>query len=391
MSKIGIYITGLGQSFQQESIEKYAAIFKNELNVNSDDVYCCKIEKVHYTDDQISTVVNIINQSKNDEIVYKFYEFKYNDLLTEKFSTYNIFLKNLFLLFLVVRKFPLLFIRLFKSESYRRAGQTFYVFGIFFMISMAIIFLLPSLILFVNKIDVPNDIKNHYLLKIVDCLTKISTVFVPIITFLLLIIPQSKALVTTLATEFACADGYIQFGDQGQLILGDLDLLIDYIQVHEKNSKIHIHSYSFGSILALDLLFPIGNDPSKNNKNLIELLITVATPYEFIEAYYPGFYLNRNLELQDSIKWLNVYSISDALATNFRKDALIGPAEFGLKNATLLPINVNYEIAQTQKKSIFNFITLHHLKMHRIYWDDSIQGQSCMRKICNEMVGLNLF
>lgn len=30
--KIGIYITGLGQSFHQESVEKYAIRLKNELN-----------------------------------------------------------------------------------------------------------------------------------------------------------------------------------------------------------------------------------------------------------------------------------------------------------------------------------------------------------------------
>lgn len=390
MAKIGVYLTGLGQSFQQESVEKYAARFKNEMNINSKSVYDLKIEKISYTENQIATVVNILNTSNNDEVVYKFYEFKYKDLLIEKFNKYNILIKNFFLFFLVIRKIPIILLRLFKSDSYRRTGQTFYVFAIFLLISVAIIFLLPSVILFTNQIDWPKEIDNHALRWILEELTTISTLFVPFVTFFLLIVPQSRILITTLATEFACADSYIQYGDQSQIILGDLDLLIEYIQVNEGDSKIHIHSYSFGTLIAMDLLFPIGNVPSKNSKDLIELLITIGTPFEFINAYYPSFYNNRNTEMEDTIQWLNVYSISDALATNFRKDAKVGDAQLTIKGAKLLPVNINYEIASFQTDGFFNFLSLHHIEAHRLYWDGSAKGQSCIRKVHNEMMRLNL-
>jgi len=294
------------------------------------------------------------------------------------------------LFFLVVRKFPIILLRLFKSDSYRRTGQTLYVFGIFFLVSIAILFLLPSVILFVNQIDWPKEIDNKTLKYILEYLTNISTIFIPFVTFLLLIVPQSRTLVTSLATEFACADSYIQYGEQSQIVLGNLDLLIEYIQQNEPNSKIHLHSYSFGTLIAIDLLFPIGNVPSKNSKDLIELLITIGTPYEFINAYYPSFYSKRNKEMDDNIKWLNVYSISDALATNFRKDGNDGDAELGIKDSTLKPININYEIASFQSSGFFNFFTLHHIKAHRLYWDESAQGQSCMRKLHNEMIQLNV-
>lgn len=390
MPKIGVYITGLGQSFQQESVEKYAARFKNEMNINSDSTFDLKVEKVNYTDGQISTVVNIINTSRNNEIVYKFYDFKYKDLLTQRFNKYNILVKNFFLFFLVVRKFPIILLRLFKSDSYRRTGQTFYVFGIFFLVSIAILFLLPSVILFVNQIDWPKEVDNKILKIVLEYLTNISTIFIPFVTFLLLVIPQSRTLITSLATEFACADSYIEYGEQSQIVLGNLDLLVEYIQVNEKNSKIHIHSYSFGTLIAMDLLFPIGNVPAKNTKDLIELLITIGTPYEFINAYYPNFYSRRNKEMDDKIKWLNIYSISDALASNFRRDAEVGEAELGLKDSVLKPININYEIASFQSNGVFNFFTLHHIKAHRLYWDESAQGQSCMRKMHNEMIKLNM-
>ncbi len=93
--------------------------------------------------------------------------------------------------------------------------------------------------------------------------------------------------------------------------------------------------------------------------------------------------------MQEKLKWLNVYSISDAFATNFRKDAKIGLSEFRLLNSTLSPKNLNYEISPVQKFSIINFITLYHLKIHQHYWDRTSQGQSCMRMVYNEIVNLD--
>ena len=318
--------------------------------------------------------------------------------MAKKFNSYTILYKNFLLLLLVVRKFPLLLRRLFINDSYNRTGQTFYVFTIFFAISLAILFLIPSTFIFVKDFilrylgdepDAKHLLNKDTLTLVLDYLSNFSIMFVvPVTTLLLLIVPESKTIVTNLATEFASLDNYIQYGDQSQCILGNLDLLIEYIAEQEPDSKIHIHSYSFGTIIAYDLLFPIGNVPSTNSKKMIELLVTVGTPYEFVKAYYPNFYDNRSLEMEEIIKWLNVYSISDAFATNFRKDGIIGSSEFGILHSKLCPKNLNYEIAPVQKFSVLNFITLYHLKIHQHYWDKTSQGQSCMRMIYNEISSL---
>ena len=50
-----------------------------------------------------------------------------------------------------------------------------------------------------------------------------------------------------MATEFASVDRYLDNGEKSQLILGNLDLLIEYIVEEEQQPKIHLHCYSFGS------------------------------------------------------------------------------------------------------------------------------------------------
>ncbi|MBC8884068.1 hypothetical protein H9X57_14155 [Flavobacterium piscinae] len=87
---------------------------------------------------------------------------------------------------------------------------------------------------------------------------------VPLTTFILLLVPESKTIVTSIATEFACADRYLNDGIQSQVIMGNLDLLVDYITEHEPDSKIQYHCYSFGSLIAMDFLFPLGTIPSNN-------------------------------------------------------------------------------------------------------------------------------
>ncbi len=389
MTKIGIYITGLGQTFNNESVEKYAARFKNELNYNTvGSNFELKTEKINYSQDKECTCVSIIERKKNIEnTVYKFYDFKYREILTEKFNKYNILYKNVLLFILVIKKLPVLLKRLFFYNGYNRTGQTFYVFVIFLIISMAILFMIPSaLIALMTIISKLTQIDLPFKIADID-LTYYSVMFVmPITTLLLLIIPRSKEIVTSLATEFACVDNYIQYGEQSQLILGNLDLLMEYICETNVDAKIHIHSYSFGSILALDLLYPIGNIPSANTLKNIELLITIGSPYEFVKAYYANFYDNRCLDMDDKMRWINVYSIADALATNFRKDGAIGEADFGVEGSSLNPLNINYEISPVQSFSLVNFITLYHLKIHQHYWDSSTSGQSCMRMIFNEMI-----
>src|SRR5690606_31800280 len=134
-------------------------------------------------------------------------------------------------------------------------------------------------------------------------------------------------------------DQYLNDGIQSQLISGNLDLLVEYISEHEPESKIHFHCYSFGCLIAIDYLFPLGTMPSKNAKLLTEVLITIGNPYEFINSYYCHYFKNRNLVMENKIQWLNVYSLSDALSSNFRNDSTRGEALNGIRDSYLKPIN----------------------------------------------------
>lgn len=400
MSKVGIYISGLGQTLAKENVEKYAQRIKNELNYSTvAKEYKTKTEKKVYADNLETTLVTIFEGNPSEPIiVYKIYDFNYNNYLTEDFKKKNILVKNLILLWLVIKKFPLLITKLFYCQNFNRPYLTFYAFTLFFIISLAIVFLIPASIDLATQlsftkqlIDFLKWIKLDFITSLFTSIdfNRISKFLVPLTTLILLITPESKVILTSLAIEYATVDQYLDNGEKSQVILGNLDLLIEYITEENEECKLHFHCYSFGSLVAIDLLYPIANIPSKNVRTHVELLITTGNPYEFINAYYPKYFLNRNFEKKPDLKWFNIYSVSDALATNFRNDTEIGVAEYGLDNNKILPINLNYDIAPRFSFNIINFISMHGIRIHKRYWDYSANGQSAMRLIVDKMITLN--
>ena len=396
----GIYIAGLGQSTTKESVEKYAARYIKELEYSTSGInYYTKVEKIYYNEDQSSLAVRIFQhpkeqpKSEKDTLLYSFYDFEYNELLNQKFQNKNLLFKNIALLLLVVRKFPRIIVSLFKKTTYTKGGQTFYMFLMFLIMSLSVLLIFPSLLQFIDGKNL-TFIKEHlsdWQIDILRFLKNFSKITLPITSLAIIFIPESNTLLTKVAAEFTTIDNYIQYGEQSQIIQGNFDALVEYIVENEENPNIHLHTYSFGSIIALDALFPIGTEPCNNVLNNIKLLITVGAPYEFIDSYYPNFYSERTDNMSQQIEWINVYSTLDAFASNFRKDNKSGKAQFGIKGKKEVPFNLNYEIARKEKCNVFSFLTLKHITMHKSYWDDSKSGQSCTRLIFNKMKELNYF
>ena len=256
-----IFISGLGQSANKESVEKYAARYIKELEYSTSGInYYTKVEKVYYNDDQSSLAVKIYQHSKEqlksdkDTVIYTFYDFEYNELLNQKFQNKNLLFKNIALILLVIRKTPRLVTSLFKKTTYTKGGQTFYMFLLFLIMALAVLLLLPSFTVVFDKLN----IQNQCIICFKENYSDLIKLGMSITTLLILFIPESSTLLTKVAAEFTTIDNHIQYGEQAQIIQGNLDALIEYIVENEENPTIHLHTYSFGSIIALDALFPIG-------------------------------------------------------------------------------------------------------------------------------------
>ena len=403
--KIGIYIDSLGQSVAKENAISYATRIVKELNYHHDKVtFDYTIEKISYNGNKTSNRITIFKkEGKLETVVYKVYEFKYGEELTQEYEKKNILYKNYQLFSIVFKKFPVLIKRLFlPTKGYNFRFQTFYIFSLFLIIASAILFMIPSTIALLSNFNVPDDVKTFIterptLLGYAQKLKTFASVFKPeyfvsLITLILLVIPKANVIIAKLAAEFVSAHLYLQLGHKKQDVHGYIDSLIEFICENEEEPGIHFHTYSFGTLLAIDYLFPYGTTFSGNPAKRTEGLITIGCPYDFINSYYDKHYSERDTSTFESKKfhWINVYSIADALASNFRNDSLKGEPDYGIAKSNIKPININYEVANLDPTSFFNFVLLNNLKIHGMYWSNNTDGKSCLNPIYLKMVELGM-
>ncbi len=402
--KIGIYLNGLGQSVAHENALSYATRLTNELN-KDDEVheYKVKLEKIEYVNGQKCNVISVLKteiKKEKQSTAYKFYEFEYGRTMTQNFVKSNLIYKNYLLLSVVVTKFPIMVWRMLKpSKQYHAASQTVYVFLLFLLLALAILMMVPTTLSLFMTDDLVNAVKKisliyepiHWLGVSRASIVYISEKFVSLIALLLLIMPQANLVVTGLATEFVSAHLYLQYGEQKSDVLGNLDLLYEYIVSNEKDSEIHIHAYSFGTLIALDYLYPYKNKLFGNTLNHTKGLITIAAPFDFINSYYPHYYNDRDgaIESKD-FEWINVYSEEDSLASNFRNHPNPGDSEYGVIPNGKNPINIEYEVISCKNYGFFNYIALNNIKVHGMYWSENTNGKSCLGPIYLKMAELNL-
>lgn len=398
--KAGIYIPGLGEAFRNESVDKYAERFMHEMDVNDADaaaVFSLKQENEYYGGSaKLETrVVTILKQVNDEEkVVYRFYDFNYEAILTSKFNGYNIFIKSALLLWLVVSKIWVVMYRLLynkKGQWYSRKFKLVAFYSIILLLALAVfgIIQIPSAL--AAFISFSGDLSNTigYLNLSESTLRQIESFSVSITAMgaiFYTIVPGAGFYLASLASEFISANNYVAMGTQMQRIQGELDALVEYIAEKEgQQSRIHLHAYSFGCIIALDQVFPLSNSPTKRMGQMLEAIVTTGCPYDFIYTYYPEFYKNRNATLKDTFTWYNIYSSADALGTNFMKDNRADAPMYGIGDTGKLPKNLRYEVTNSNPFRLSDFFLLQAFKVHQVYWDHSALGQSCLRHLVTEM------
>jgi len=386
---VGIYFSGLNHTTDNETVEKYAARYVKELeNATLDFCYYSKIEKINYNKNNSSLVIYIFEHQKNtpksnsDKLVYKLYDFEYQEELNQDFLSKNIIFKNICLLLLVLKRIPRLLLNLFKKTTYQKGGKTITLFFLFLIMSLAVLLLLPLIIL---SFDTRFILESHNVIHTTSNLNLFVKYIIILTVTFILCIPESNIILTKIAAEFITLDFYIRKTEQRQTIKNNLNALIKYIEGAEPDKKLHFHTYSFGSIIALDALFPNNSEPSIAIQNKINLLVTIGAPYEYINNYYPNFYKNRIDTMTKKIQWINVYSLVDAYASNFRYDNKVGEANFGILNKQEIPININFEITEKRNTNGVDFFGLKQIFMHKSYWDDTNSGTSCTQLIYFKM------
>lgn len=155
---------------------------------------------------------------------------------------------------------------------------------------------------------------------------------------------QVKDMLGSAAAEYVCARDYIAIAGRKAAIAGQLAALLEHIVEKDLTyRKIHIVSYSFGSLVAIDSMFP--NIPPGKRFEQIDTLVTIGCPFDLVRTYWPAYFKDRMKPDRAPKKWMNVYSPLDVLGSNFRDDQKHGNAGVGVELTeaavkTVKPVNL---------------------------------------------------
>lgn len=169
--------------------------------------------------------------------------------------------------------------------------------------------------------------------------------------------------------------------DNGSQLRGQLAALLEHLaELKDPHATIDVVAYSFGSIVAIDALFPYVQEPPPRLAT-INRFITIACPFDFVRSYWPGYFKKRFSRTGAPKEWVNFYAPSDVLASNCRDDSAVDTA---LKRVEVrdgqpdppFPTNVPYLIdGREEPVSGKDSVLLKGLRFHAQYWSSRVASE----------------
>jgi hypothetical protein len=212
---------------------------------------------------------------------------------------------------------------------------------------------------------------------------------------------QLKEFITNGATEFLSIDYYLREAHGAGEIGGDLEALVDGIRDDPTTSyrNVHLFSYSFGCIVAINALFRRG-EPLLASKALttVDSMVTIGCPFDMVRLVRPTYFCERTVpegwteEHPTPRQWINVYAPTDILGSNFRNDGEIGEASddvMAQATGNQLPTPLNQAFSPGGAPVEGNFISMLALsgfRVHRMYWDLGVTDEdTCFDRLIGEL------
>ncbi len=189
-------------------------------------------------------------------------------------------------------------------------------------------------------------------------------------------------VLTQSAVDQLCMILYLSDGYRRDVLRGRVSALVEHVCQKDgvEYSRVVLAGYSFGTIVALDTLFPFDEPPSPH-LGRIEALVTIGCPFDIVRTYWPTYFTERTRLDGVPAAWVNIYCPIDVLGSNFRNDSERLGADHGVQfrgegddNASAKP-SVNVPYASGIPISWRHALTMNGLRAHGLYWETQDDGE----------------
>lgn len=200
-----------------------------------------------------------------------------------------------------------------------------------------------------------------------------------------------KDFLSETAAHAVPALNYLDFDERKGAVMGQLNDLLDHLEQSARPyANVHVIAYSFGSIVALDALFP-AQVPSPRLER-VKTLTTIGSPFDFMRTYWPGYFTGRYVVPGAPSRWLNIYSTMDILGSDFR-DTDGGDVLHGVRTADdqERKPDENKRYGRDRRLSLahpIDYLGLVGFRAHCTYWDKTeTYGLDCFDIVVPQLYG----
>jgi hypothetical protein len=127
--------------------------------------------------------------------------------------------------------------------------------------------------------------------------------------------PRLKERLDENLTILLAAIGYFFSAQARPQVIGSFASFLEALMQRYAYERVDIVSYSLGSLMSLDLLFPRSSVPYTAAP--VNSLVTVGCPADLFATIWPKYFRERHARTNVPQHWLNFFEPSDILASNF--------------------------------------------------------------------------
>lgn len=274
------------------------------------------------------------------------------------------------------------------------AGGVFALLGAYFLLLAAtvVVTLLSALPSFAEKLDLP-ELAQLHLGRVVPgwLLAHAATLLASMTALQALVshwVPDAKrAVFTDLATACLGMIEYLNGAAERTEVTHHLQSFLE--RLHDDDAgygEVHVIGYSFGALVALDSLFPVGAGAYTPPPVMrtVKSLSTIGCPFDAVSAFWPDHFRERVALADAPESWINISIRNDPLGSTFREAGIRAAGKGGRRPDDQVEGAEWGQVTATGWGALlFQF---GQLRFHAQYWYDSVQTRDCFDPLVTRLL-----
>jgi hypothetical protein len=199
------------------------------------------------------------------------------------------------------------------------------------------------------------------------------------------LLPNARELLAASAEQYLRMMRYLWFSGPRDTLRGEVLSLLERVGERPEVRDIHLVAFSFGSLVAVDTLFPPSKPPAPRLAK-VRTLMTIGCPFDLVCMLQPAYFQGR-FALDAGLRWINVYDPIDLLGSDFhdsrRKSATHGVGIPGAIEERRPDDNLAWN--GNQRLTVVTALLLASLRVHAQYWGPNPRADTALGYVATQL------